>query len=468
MLRTDSALDTSEIPREKETEGAKSTLKYLDLRVLGVCTESGLNKLDFALVHYRQDSPEAPLYVDLLKYNKTPVPPPIRSPLLHMLVGAQHESSIIPRVNEQLGHIFASGIKTFCQENNIECESIDFVGTYAPTLTRLPSYSYQDMEASPQDWNTIVEDQTGITTVFDFTATMRSAGQPPASLVALVDMLLLQHPNKFRVCLNIDELATISFIPAYTEDRAPPANLSYDCGPGSLFIDYATRYCTANDHCEDHNGRLAADGTINQIIVDCFINSHGSLTTRPPLQMAREMFGSHQAQRLIDECIFSDMSNVDILATVTRVTAENIFKQYRRLFKHLFPSGQAVDEFFICGPSARNANIVDFLEARLPKTIVTRPIDDIGIHGGANEAICYSYLALEVILRQITRTPYVSMTTPSQVDIGIVRGRIAPGTNWEDLVKRVRTFRGDRPLPPWRNVRIAGDIAAAFRELGVD
>jgi hypothetical protein len=39
----------------------------LDLRVLGVCCGSGLNQLNFALVRYRQSSPDATLRLELVQ-----------------------------------------------------------------------------------------------------------------------------------------------------------------------------------------------------------------------------------------------------------------------------------------------------------------------------------------------------------------------------------------------------------------
>jgi hypothetical protein len=60
------------------------------------------------------------------------------------------------------------------------------------------------------------------------------------------------------------------------------------------------------------------------------------------------MFGDHEAQQLIDECLYSNMSEIDTLATVTRITAQNILKQYRRLLQLFFQPDQQVDELFIC------------------------------------------------------------------------------------------------------------------------
>jgi hypothetical protein len=43
----------------------------LDVRVLGVCSGSGLNQLNFAFVRYRQDSPNAALRLELLRVRAT-------------------------------------------------------------------------------------------------------------------------------------------------------------------------------------------------------------------------------------------------------------------------------------------------------------------------------------------------------------------------------------------------------------
>ena len=73
MRRTDSAMDTREPSKEPRNEGEGSVGQALDVRVLGVRSSSGLNKLDFAFVRYRQDSPSAPLCIQLLKARESAV-----------------------------------------------------------------------------------------------------------------------------------------------------------------------------------------------------------------------------------------------------------------------------------------------------------------------------------------------------------------------------------------------------------
>tara|TARA_R110002003_G_scaffold184_10_gene14457 strand:+ start:20471 stop:20692 length:222 start_codon:yes stop_codon:yes gene_type:complete len=71
MRRTDSAMDTSELSRASIIPHERIVKDALDLRVLSVRSGSGLNELNFALVRYRQDSPDAPLRVELRKVRST-------------------------------------------------------------------------------------------------------------------------------------------------------------------------------------------------------------------------------------------------------------------------------------------------------------------------------------------------------------------------------------------------------------
>jgi len=69
MSRNDSAMGTRELSRSQTHRlGNEHTMRSgLDLRVLGICSSSGLDQLDLALLNYRQDSPNAPLRVEVLQ-----------------------------------------------------------------------------------------------------------------------------------------------------------------------------------------------------------------------------------------------------------------------------------------------------------------------------------------------------------------------------------------------------------------
>ena len=356
---------------------------------------------------------------------------------------------------------------TFCQTQDIAPTSIDLVGIHAPDLQPLQLQQTDNASTVPRDWNALITAKTGISAVFNFSIIESAVTRPLIPPVAFVDNLFLRHPTKFRVCLNIEELANISFIPALIENDFH-STISYNCGPGSLLINYAMRYCTANDHAEDYNGKFGSEGHVNQEVADRFLSTRDYLQTPPTLSMAREMFGDHDAQQLIDECMYLNMSYADIIATTTRITAQNILRQYLRLLEHFFGPDKKVDELFICGPSARNSNIIDYLEAELPESVITKPLDDIGIPGEANDAVCCAHLALEAVLGQATQ-PRSRPASPTSAHSNgaIVKGKIVRGTQWEGLLVQIHQFSEGKSLQVTKDVRVAGNLETAIKTLGL-
>ncbi|KAF1838027.1 hypothetical protein BDW02DRAFT_565538 [Decorospora gaudefroyi] len=441
----------------------RSLRNALDVTVLGVCCGSGLNQLDCALVRYRQAYPDAALCLQLLQSGSVPTPSPLQNHILTSLREVHRNPAEETRLNCLLGYMFAEGIRTFCHKRGIPLAVIDLVGTHAAGLRRHGGPETQNMTTHTLGWNAHIAAGTGISVAFDFAVIEAGRTRPHISPVAFVDRLFLRHAHKFRACLNIGELVNCNFIPPAKDERARGAGCR-DCGPGSLLIDYAVRYCTSNDQSEDNNGKLGTPGKFNRAIVSQFLRTYDYSRMLPTLSIAREMFGDHEAQRLIDECIFLHLSDADIVATVTRVTAENILRQYTRLLALYFPPGQQVDELFISGPSACNANIIDYLEAELPENVITKPLDDIGIPGDANEAVCYAHLALETLRAQSCRA-HTPLLQQSGQDV--VLGRIVRGKGWDALLNRLMRFSNGKPLSVTKDVRIAGNLEAGLKDLGL-
>ncbi|KAF2641428.1 hypothetical protein P280DRAFT_469049 [Massarina eburnea CBS 473.64] len=217
------------------------------------------------------------------------------------------------------------------------------------------------------------------------------------------------------------------------------------CGPGTMFIDYAMRYTSSNRVDNDRDGNYGARGTVNQDIVDRFLSTHDYAVHTPPLSIAIEMFGQHEAQSLVDDCLYLGMSDTDTVATITRVTSENIVIQYRRLMKTFFPDQKDI-EMFVCGEGAKNMNIIDHLEEALPE-VLTKPLDDIGIPDCAKDSVRCAQLGLETILRHA-----LSEGKAEAEEQKNMLGNIVKGNNWGNTQQQIVHFSGGMELPPVRRV----------------
>jgi 1,6-anhydro-N-acetylmuramate kinase len=298
--------------------------------------------------------------------------------------------------------MYSDSFKAFCTRHRILSTSIDIASLHTSTLAHLPAPRADEPDSKALCWQNSFTRETGITTVTDFCLLDRGVPRPRISPLAFAQKLYFTHPTEFRVLLKIGEIATLGFFPASAEHGLRPA-VSRNCGPGSLLIDYAMRYFAMQTHNKGPDGEFVTKGKVHHGVVDRFLSAHDYLRIAPDISMVNEMFGSHEAQELIDECCFLGMSEVDTLATITRVTAQNIAGQYCRLLRLHFQADQKVDQIYIYGPGSKNVDVVDYLKKELPECVSTASIGGLAIQTYGNEAMCYAQLALEAMFGRAPR-----------------------------------------------------------------
>ena len=98
-----------------------------------------------------------------------------------------------------------------------------------------------------------------------------------------------------RILQNIGGIANLTYLP---EGASINDIVAFDTGPGNMIIDALVKHYTRGKQTFDENGRIATNGTIDQVLLD-YLLTHPFFHQKPPKTTGREVFGEHYAKKII-------------------------------------------------------------------------------------------------------------------------------------------------------------------------
>lgn len=327
----------------------------------------------------------------------------------------------ITQLHYELGGVFANCVLRFLESNGLSPIDVDLIGSHGQTLWHnvLPDGA---VEASLQIAEAaVLAERTGITTISNFRARDIAAGGQGAPLTAYVDWLLLRHPEHWRAIQNIGGMGNVTFLPPLNDTESAP--VAFDTGPGNAMLDVAVGYFTGGAQTFDRDGRMAMRGRVNEEWLDALLR-HPYYQREYPKTTGRETFGTEAALELIAQAEARGLTSVEIIATLTALTATNIADAYARF------APAPITEAVLGGGGRHNPVMVGLLRELLaPAQVISH--DDIGMDGDFKEALVFAVLAHESWHNRPGTMPALTGAR-----IPAVLGQITPGTNFGELVKR--------------------------------
>jgi anhydro-N-acetylmuramic acid kinase len=368
--------------------------------IIGLMSGTSVDAIDAALV--RIDGQAGRYRAQVLQHSEHQWPPEIRSRLLAVMAPAETTTQEICQLNVIVAEQFAQAVRKLLIAAGVSAKRITAVASHGQTICHLPPQMFPIKNQKSKIKNrkpvvastlqigdvSVLATLTGIPTIGNFRTADMALGGQGAPLVPFADAMLLSHRKVTRCVQNIGGIANVTYLPVVSGQWSVASSrevVAFDTGPGNMLLDAVVRLVTKGRQAFDRDGRMAASGKLCERLLRT-LQRHSYFARTPPKSTGRELFGEASARRLVESYENRSVPRVDLIHTLTRLTAWAIGEAYRRFLPKM------PDEVILCGGGADNPVLVDMLAAELGG-IPLRRIDDFGIPNKAKEAASFALLA---------------------------------------------------------------------------
>tara|TARA_R110002051_G_scaffold40694_1_gene84597 strand:+ start:12984 stop:14078 length:1095 start_codon:yes stop_codon:yes gene_type:complete len=267
-------------------------------------------------------------------------------------------------------------IETLHAEVLFGFEGIDLVGFHGQTLAHDPANARTHQCGDGQ----VLADVLNVPVVWDFRSAdieMGGQGAPLASFYhfALAHWMKADSPVAF---LNLGGVGNLTWVdPRLPKPESDGALLAFDTGPANAPLNDLMIQRRGKPY--DSDGALAAEGRVDDAIIDAFLN-HAYFYKMPPKSLDRDDF------KALFEAV-SGLSDADAAATLTAAAAMSVVKAMEHC-----PSQP--NRLLVTGGGRKNPTMMAMLAAGLDMPVVA--VEDVGLDGDMLEAQAFAYLAVRV------------------------------------------------------------------------
>lgn len=359
---------------------------------MGLISGTSVDGIDAAIVSLSGSTID--LTIDLIAAETYPYPEELRSRILSACGGSPLSMAELAALDDAIAYQFAQAALTLQAKHSL----VDLIGSHGQTVYHRPPKSLSQAQSQNPDSRlplptslgyslqlgrgSLIAHLTGIPTVSNFRAADIAAGGQGAPLVSPIDVCLFRHPHDHRCVQNIGGIGNVTYLPPIGSSLPI---MGWDTGPGNALLDLAVFRLSNGQHTFDQNGAWAAQGTPHLALVQHWLKQD-FFHQPPPKSTGRELFGEAYLDRCWQDVLPYSLSNADILATLTELTAASIAHNYRTFLP------QMPNQVLVCGGGSRNPYLKQRIQANLaPADVYTT--DEMGLNADFKEAISFAVLA---------------------------------------------------------------------------
>ncbi|MEX0605052.1 MAG: anhydro-N-acetylmuramic acid kinase [Marinobacter sp.] len=300
----------------------------------------------------------------------------------------------IGELDHVLGGLFGEAAERVLEGSSYSAKNVAGIGSHGQTVRHQPK-SQAPFSMQLGDPNLIVE-RTGITTVADFRRRDMAAGGQGAPLVPAFHRAFFGKMGVDRCIINLGGIANFSWLPG----NDPEAVCGFDTGPGNALIDAWCLHQTGRHY--DENGRWAAEGTVNNALLNDML-SDGYFLQPSPKSTGKERFNLEWIRTVLAR--HEEVLPADVQRTLLELTVVTIAQQ--------LPNSSGM-RIYVCGGGVKNTHLFNEL-VRACAPIPVHSTEEIGLDPQWVEATAFAWLARQTLLRQPGNLPKVTGADGSRI-----------------------------------------------------
>jgi anhydro-N-acetylmuramic acid kinase len=325
--------------------------------------------------------------VDLLNFQTVPYSQEVKSRILEVFARRQIDFQTLCELNASLATWHGDLVLKSLKRWKLDPKKIDAIASHGQTVFHSPKSITPNasinstLQIGDGDHLSV---KTGIITMSDFRQKHIASGGEGAPLAVYGDYLLFAKKGEDRIMLNMGGIGNFTYLPGSAK-----ANEVFvtDTGPANTLLDQTIRHYRPKLFF-DKDAQLASKGIYHQALLKALM-AHPFFGLPFPKTIGPELFNMAYIKQAQQESGTQSISLEDLLATLTRFSAETIATAIKKVIKN-----KKSFRLFLSGGGAHNPLMIQWVKEFLP-SVQFHNMDQLGFSGDAKEAVLFAVLANE-------------------------------------------------------------------------